>query len=71
MDRPVGLCHVATHLRFDKTLTLCEYVKLKRYINNNRPNISGYARLYFWPLNDVESRLEWLDNHIKLNTKTI
>lgn len=41
-----------------------EYSKLSDYLSKNKPK-GKKERDYWWPIDDIESRLKWLDLHIR------
>lgn len=65
-----GLCGWIMILEYKRIITWDEYKVLKKYIKENKPfwsKISG--RAYYWNRFKLKPRIEWLEKHIKLNSK--
>lgn len=58
----VGLCTRCFFLKRKSLITETEYVILMNIIEINRPNSESKA--YYWPINDVRSRLNFIDSLI-------
>lgn len=59
----LGLCILITDLYMDGLYTYDEADLVQKYINGNRPNL---GKAWGWPIGDIESRKNWLDEHIEL-----
>jgi hypothetical protein len=69
-----GLCSAIYSLNLYQTVDFSEYFILKEYLKDNRPRgiICEFKIAftgYWYAKKDFKSRNEWLDKHIKLNTK--
>jgi hypothetical protein len=73
-----GLCYWASDLFFIKIISYSEYIKLKNYIQENRPSrfesfnafINRYSA-YFWSSRKIEPRIKWINKHIKIQQNII
>lgn len=72
--RIFGLCFYINRMFYAKICNDKERLFLKLYLNENQPksidciimiNYNGY----WYDKRDVKSRMDWLNTHIKLNTK--
>ena len=64
-----GLCGMATISRHRNLINNIEYKTVVEYIRKNRPKDSGSSS-YWYNTNKeefIQKRLDWLDDHIKLN----
>jgi hypothetical protein len=69
-----GMCRAIASLFINDNITFGEKLNMEFYLIANIPvkckHTKGVSKLnYYWfDLNDIESRINWLDEHIKLNT---
>lgn len=56
------LCFCAGRMLYDLETSLEEYALLMNYLKNNEPKGGWY------PMRNRESRIKWLNEHIKLNS---
>lgn len=70
-----GLCGWISNLRFENIINHDEFLLLRKYINDNRPNkfssISAYKNRdsgFYWKRKDIKPRIKWIKKHIKLNS---
>jgi hypothetical protein len=59
-----GLCGNLYNMLESGFITEEEYVLLNGYMADNRPG-DIYSQDYWWPLDDVDSRINWLKEHIE------
>ena len=68
-----GLCNIARRLYRNNQMTSDECGKVKRYILYHMPQsyrVPGYPMgVYGWPPRELEPRIEFLEKHIKLQSK--
>lgn len=74
-DFSQGLCSWVSSLRYEQKINHIEFVLLRNYIGNNRPNrfssIGAYknrSSSFYWKRGDIKPRIEWIKKHIKLNS---
>lgn len=70
-----GLCSWIGNLRYEHIISHSEFLLLKIYIYENRPNkfssISAYKNRnsgFYWKRKDIKPRIKWIKKHIKLNS---
>jgi hypothetical protein len=70
-----GLCSWSGNLRYEHIISHSEFLLLKKYINENRPNkwssLSAFVNsnsVFYWEKGDIKPRIEWIKKHIKLNS---
>ncbi len=65
-----GLCLWCDSLFFFGKISFSEMCELKKYIENNRPWTSIFRfSAYYWPIGQIEPRIEWINYHIKKLSK--
>ncbi len=63
-----GLCGIASDLNWSRVITSDEEVRLKDFIEINRPDWSSFIRptsAYHWKPGRVAPRKRWLKRHIR------
>jgi len=68
-----GLCVVASDLYNMMVITKIEYLRLQKYIDDNRPkNLYNWFGLhhtsFYWKPGDRKPRIKWIKKHIKKNS---
>lgn len=61
----ISLCNI---IRTNLTLKEWESSLLINYLNINSPIGNNHINNYWYELSDRQSRVDWLEKHIKLNT---
>ena len=68
--KKIGLCLRIQDMCKTGILTSDESGRLRRILVDNRPKISLYSDFYWWPINDIKSRLKFLKKLKKKYKKT-
>jgi len=63
-----GMCILAVKLLGEQIITNDEYNCLLKHIKSNPPK-NRYDNSYFFEPGQIQPRIEWLEKHIKLNSK--
>jgi hypothetical protein len=63
-----GLCSWVSWLKHYEIVNNEESMVLRRYIDNNRPSTTKAVDVYYWPVCEKEPRVNWINEHIKLNS---
>jgi hypothetical protein len=65
-----GLCLWSDSLFFSDKISFSEMHKLIKYIKDNKPWTSFFRfSAYYWPIGQIEPRIEWINEHIKKLSK--
>lgn len=61
-----GMCIKISNMREDGILTHYEQHMFYSFMKENKPDDANAH--YWWPCNEKQSRLEWIDKHLKLTS---
>lgn len=61
-----GLCTLALRLHTKNIISYQERCFLLDYIENNKP--LNVKTPYYWPICEINPRIEWINKHIKINS---
>lgn len=63
----LGLCLLMYDLKDHQFIIESEHTRLLVYLYENRPDPNLSFGDYYWPQGLKEPRIDWLEQHIKLN----
>ena len=64
-----GLCQLFSTMYEKGLIDASELMFIKHYMRINRPFIKGReCTCFWWPSREIPPRIEWIEEHIKLNS---